>query len=71
MPPPDVHKPLQPGQKALLRRWIEEGAPYQKPWAFEAPVRVEPPVLQAGLNPAQFRSSISSAEEAGGSGMNL
>lgn len=30
-----------------------------------------PPVLQAGLNPAQFRSSISSAEGAGGSGMNL
>lgn len=30
-----------------------------------------PPVLQVGLNPAQFRSSISSAEGAGGSGMNL
>lgn len=30
-----------------------------------------PPALQAGLNPAQFRSSISSAEGAGDSGMNL
>lgn len=36
------------------------------------PILVQaPPALQAGLNPAQFRSSISSAEGAGGEGINL
>lgn len=36
------------------------------------PILVQaPPVLQAGLNPAQFRSSISSAEGTGGDGLNL
>ncbi len=49
MPPADTHKQLSTEQTALLRRWIEEGAPYQKHWAFEAPVRAEPPVLRAGL----------------------
>src|SRR5687768_3036171 len=38
MPPPSSHKSLAPAQIELLRRWIAEGAPYQKHWAFE-PVR--------------------------------
>ncbi len=39
MPPPGSHKKLEPSEKALLKRWIEEGASYQKHWAFEAPVK--------------------------------
>ncbi|PAW63727.1 MAG: hypothetical protein B9S34_13830 [Opitutia bacterium Tous-C1TDCM] len=40
MPPPESHKPpLKPEQREILRRWILEGAPYQKHWAFE-PVSV-------------------------------
>ena len=36
MPPPDSHKaPLTPAQRALIKRWIEQGAVYQNPWAFE------------------------------------
>ncbi len=35
MPPPDSHKKLSPSQKEVLRRWIAEGASYQKHWAFE------------------------------------
>jgi mono/diheme cytochrome c family protein len=43
MPPPDSHRdPLKPAQRALLNRWIEEGAVYQNHWAFE-PI-VAPPV---------------------------
>ncbi len=39
MPPPKSHKKLDDKEKAILKRWIEEGAPYQKHWAFEAPVK--------------------------------
>jgi mono/diheme cytochrome c family protein len=35
MPPPDSHKKLTPAQRDVLRRWIEQGAPYQKHWSFE------------------------------------
>ena len=42
MPPPDAHKPkLTEKQIATLRRWIEEGAPYEPHWAFTAPQRPE------------------------------
>jgi hypothetical protein len=46
MPPPDSHKALKPEQVAALRHWIEEGAKFQKHWAFEAPVRGELPEVK-------------------------
>jgi hypothetical protein len=42
MPPPETHKTVTPEQRAVLRRWIEQGAPYQKHWAFSA--AMAPPV---------------------------
>ncbi|MEY5024837.1 MAG: hypothetical protein RLZZ244_365 [Verrucomicrobiota bacterium] len=36
MPPPDSHKRLTQDQKALLKRWIEQGAPYEEHWSFGA-----------------------------------
>lgn len=40
MPPPSSHKPpLSPAQKAILKAWIEQGAGYQRHWAFE-PLKV-------------------------------
>jgi len=45
MPPPESHKKLSDAEKALIRRWIEEGAAYQKHWAFEVPVKVAPPEI--------------------------
>ncbi|MCF6283798.1 MAG: DUF1549 domain-containing protein, partial [Candidatus Hydrogenedentes bacterium] len=35
MPPADFSKQLTDGEKALLTRWIEEGAAWQGHWAFE------------------------------------
>jgi hypothetical protein len=47
MPPPEAHKPaLNADEVALFRQWIAEGAPWAKHWAYEKPVRVEPPAVQ-------------------------
>ena len=35
MPPPDSHKTLTAEQKAILKRWVEEGAVYEPHWAFK------------------------------------
>ena len=47
MPPADSNKTLTEAEKATLRKWIKEGAPYDNHWAFTAPVRPAlPPVRQ-------------------------
>jgi hypothetical protein len=39
MPPADSGKTLSAAEKALLRRWVEQGAEYEPHWAFAMPVR--------------------------------
>ncbi|MBL9167829.1 MAG: DUF1553 domain-containing protein [Verrucomicrobiales bacterium] len=39
MPPPKSHKELKPEQKAVLKRWIEQGAPWQSHWSLIKPER--------------------------------
>ena len=48
MPPPSSNKHVTPEQTALLRRWIVEGATYQKHWAFIPPQRAALPKI---INP--------------------
>lgn len=55
MPPPKAGKELKPHEKALLRRWIEEGAEFQMHWAFQAPKR---PAVPSVKNKAWVRSPI-------------
>lgn len=49
MPPPESGKQLTDGQKELLKQWINQGANYEKHWAFEKPSKKAPPAV-AGVN---------------------
>ena len=54
MPPRDSHRMLSSAQKNLLRRWVEEGAPFSPHWAFTKIVRPTAPAVQAvdwAINP--------------------
>lgn len=46
MPPKDSGKQLDASQIAILRRWIDEGAPYEQHWAFTRPTRPEIPAVK-------------------------
>lgn len=46
MPPPDSKKSLSDEEIAMIRQWIEEGAEYQKHWAFQGPVQPEIPQIE-------------------------
>lgn len=51
MPPPEKHAEVTEAEKALLRRWIAEGAHYEPHWSFVAPVKPEVPVLPGIASP--------------------
>ncbi len=46
MPPRESGKKLTPAQVALLKAWIEQGAQYEKHWAFEPPKRRASPAVR-------------------------
>ncbi|MSU49037.1 MAG: DUF1549 domain-containing protein [Opitutus sp.] len=47
MPPPESNKKLTAAQIELLRRWVDQGAPWGKHWAYEAPRRPAIPTVGA------------------------
>ena len=51
MPPPASHKSLNEAEKALLKQWITQGAPYQKHWAFEPIQRPAVPQIAGAAQP--------------------
>jgi len=44
MPPPESNLELTEYEKAVLKKWIEQGAEYKAHWAFSPPVKPETPV---------------------------
>jgi len=46
MPPAKTGKKLSREQIDLIQRWIAEGAPFEKHWAYIPPVRPEPPAVK-------------------------
>jgi hypothetical protein len=43
MPPPESNRKVTPAQIELIRRWIAQGAPYEKHWAFVPPEKAPAP----------------------------
>ncbi len=52
MPPPDVAEKLTPAQAALIKAWIEQGAPYAQHWSFVPPQRPKLPAVKQTHWPA-------------------
>jgi hypothetical protein len=49
MPPAESNKPpLKPEERALIKRWIEQGAEYQNHWAYEPVAKPAVPAAKAG-----------------------
>jgi len=47
MPPTEAHKkPLSKKEQALIKSWIEAGAPYEKFWAFVPAKKSDPPKVK-------------------------
>jgi hypothetical protein len=55
MPPPESHKELKPEQKAVLKKWIEQGAAWQPHWSFIKPEKTPIPSVK---NVAWVRNPI-------------
>ncbi len=50
MPPPDSHKKLSERDRAVLEKWIAQGAAYQRHWAYEKPVKATIPADANGVD---------------------
>src|SRR5262249_25778103 len=50
MPPPNSKKKLDARQKEILRRWVEQGATYQRHWSYEKPIRAMIPAGQKAVD---------------------
>ena len=46
MPPPKTHKTISAEQKAKLRKWIEQGAPYERHWSLVPPAAAAIPAVK-------------------------
>ncbi|MGH7960080.1 MAG: DUF1549 domain-containing protein, partial [Opitutaceae bacterium] len=64
MPPVDSLHELSARDKALIRRWIEQGAKYQPHWAYVAPKKAELPVVSgAAISNQSDPSTISNQSD--------
>ena len=45
MPPPASNRKVTPAQIELIKRWISQGAPYEKHWVFIPPEKAPSPAL--------------------------
>jgi hypothetical protein len=55
MPPPESHKTLKPAQIAMIKTWIEQGAPWQPHWSLIPPQK---PVVPSVKDKAWVKTPI-------------
>ncbi len=55
MPPPESNLLLEPHEKEILKKWVEQGAEYKKHWAF---VKPEKPLIPEIENDTWSRTEI-------------
>lgn len=46
MPPPEAHLELSVEEKAIITKWIEQGAEYKPHWSFIPPEKISPPKVK-------------------------
>ncbi len=54
MPPPDSHKSLTQKEIDLLVTWVEAGAEYELPWAYQFPKPIDAPAVEDSNWPANW-----------------
>jgi hypothetical protein len=54
MPPPETYKKITAIELDLLKQWITEGAKYDEPWTYRAPVNHSDPAVQTKDWPVNF-----------------
>ena len=50
MPPAESNKALTDKQREILKRWIAEGAEYERHWSYEPPVKAPIPANENGVD---------------------
>jgi len=63
MPPAKIHKPMSAEEKAIIREWIEEGAPYELHWSFQALERPEVPEVKSDWSRNEIDSFVLAAQQ--------
>ena len=49
MPPPESHLILSPRERALIGKWISQGATWKDHWSFVAPIKPTPPDVTGSI----------------------
>jgi len=58
MPLPESARQLKPAEIAIIKAWIEQGAPWSSHWAFSPPVRAAVPAIPDARLSARVRTPI-------------
>lgn len=65
MPPTETGKRLSPGQIEILRKWIDQGAPYEEHWSYRPIEPHSPPVTQTTASTEIDQFIVANLERSG------
>src|SRR4029078_6343436 len=64
MPPPKANRTLAPEQVETLKRWVTEGAPFGRHWAFEPMRHIDAPGIDAFVSERLQKEVLALSPEA-------